>query len=71
MESLIRVDMSELFEIIDKVFARVGLKQSDLYKTIKIDKNVDSVVLLAPDYINFVDSGRKPGKIPPAKDIKE
>lgn len=58
-----------------QILSSKGKGQSDIYKKLKLvlKKTSNGFILETglPDYAIFVDKGRKPGKQPPLKDIRE
>lgn len=70
----VKQSVSEVNKVIESIFNFVGLKDSELLKKIQIEvtMNADlSISVVAPEYITFVDNGRKAGKMPPFKTIYE
>lgn len=41
----------------------------DLHRSVKANPTQDSIMVYALDYLDFVDRGRKPGRLPPIKEI--
>lgn len=56
-------------QLVEFILERKGLKGSDLIKNTKVVANNEGVSVLMPDYADFVDSGRKPGRMPPIASI--
>ena len=70
----VKQSVNDINKVIESVFNFVGLKDSELLKKIQIEvkQNADlSISIIAPEYITFVDSGRKAGKMPPFKNVYE
>ena len=70
----VKQSVDDINKVIESVFNFVGLKDSELLKKIQIEvrQNADlSISVVAPEYITFVDNGRKAGKMPPFKNVYE
>lgn len=70
----VKQSVDDINKVIESVFNFVGLKDSELLKKIQIEvtMNADlSISVVAPEYITFVDNGRKAGKMPPFKNVYE
>ncbi len=68
----VKRSVNEVNNVIKMIFNHVGLKDSELLTKIevKVVQNSDlSIEITAPEYITFVDSGRKAGKMPPFKQM--
>lgn len=71
MNNLIEVNIKQLEEVVKQILSRFGLKDSQLNKTIEIKQGLNNIEMISPEYIIFADRGRKAGKMPPVKAIKE
>lgn len=70
----VKQSVDDVNKVIESVFNFVGLKDSELLKKIQIEVRLNadlSISVVAPEYITFVDSGRKAGKMPPFKNVYE
>ena len=54
-----------LSDVCRAILINAGLKDSNLIKDFKVVVSAGSVTISFPDYAKFVDSGRRPGKMPP------
>ena len=68
--NIMKVLQDELYILIEYSMKQQGLGQSDLLKKAKINISDNLFLLIFPDYIDYVNSGRRPNaKMPPADAI--
>lgn len=67
---IMKVLQDELYILIEYSMKQKGLGQSDLLNKAKINISDNIFLLIFPDYIDYVNSGRRPNaKMPPADAI--
>lgn len=67
---IMKVLQDELYILIEYSMKQQGLGQSDLLNKAKINISDNIFLLIFPDYIDYVNSGRRPNaKMPPADAI--
>ena len=67
---IMKVLQDELYILIEYSMKQKGLGQSDLLNKAKINISDNLFLLIFPDYIDYVNSGRRPNaKMPPADAI--
>lgn len=67
---IMKVLQDELYILIEYSMKQKGLGQSDLLNKARIDISDNIFLLIFPDYIDYVNSGRRPNaKMPPADAI--
>ena len=67
---IMKVLQDELYILIEYSMKQKGLAQSDLLNKAKINISDNIFLLIFPDYIDYVNSGRRPNaKMPPADAI--
>lgn len=67
---IMKVLQDELYILIEYSMKQQGLGQSDLLNKAKINISDNLFLLIFPDYIDYVNSGRRPNaKMPPADAI--
>ena len=70
MRDIMKVLQDELYILIEYSMKQKGLGQSDLLNKAKINISDNLFLLIFPDYIDYVNSGRRPNaKMPPADAI--
>lgn len=70
MKDIMKVLQDELYILIEYSMKQKGLGQSDLLNKARIDISDNIFLLIFPDYIDYVNSGRRPNaKMPPADAI--
>ena len=70
MRDIMKVLQDELYILIEYSMKQKGLGQSDLLDKAKINISDNLFLLIFPDYIDYVNSGRRPNaKMPPADAI--
>lgn len=70
MRDIMKVLQDELYILIEYSMKQKGLGQSDLLDKAKINISDNIFLLIFPDYIDYVNSGRRPNaKMPPADAI--
>lgn len=70
MKDIMKVLQDELYILIEYSMKQQGLGQSDLLNKAKINISDNIFLLIFPDYIDYVNSGRRPNaKMPPADAI--
>lgn len=70
MRDIMKVLQDELYILIEYSMKQKGLGQSDLLNKAKINISDNIFLLIFPDYIDYVNSGRRPNaKMPPADAI--
>ena len=70
MRDIMKVLQDELYILIEYSMKQQGLGQSDLLNKAKINISDNIFLLIFPDYIDYVNSGRRPNaKMPPADAI--
>ena len=70
MKDIMKVLQDELYILIEYSMKQKGLGQSDLLNKAKINISDNIFLLIFPDYIDYVNSGRRPNaKMPPADAI--
>lgn len=70
MKDIMKVLQDELYILIEYSMKQKGLGQSDLLDKAKINISDNIFLLIFPDYIDYVNSGRRPNaKMPPADAI--
>ena len=68
--NIMKVLQDELYILIEYSIKQKGLGQSDLLDKAKINISDNIFLLIFPDYIDYVNSGRRPNaKMPPADAI--
>ena len=68
--NIMKVLQDELYILIEYSMKQKGLGQSDLLNKAKINISDNIFLLIFPDYIDYVNSGRRPNaKMPPADAI--
>lgn len=68
--NIMKVLQDELYILIEYSMKQKGLGQSDLLDKAKINISDNIFLLIFPDYIDYVNSGRRPNaKMPPADAI--
>ena len=68
--NIMKVLQDELYILIEYSMKQQGLGQSDLLDKAKINISDNLFLLIFPDYIDYVNSGRRPNaKMPPADAI--
>lgn len=68
--NIMKVLQDELYILIEYSMKQKGLGQSDLLDKAKINISDNLFLLIFPDYIDYVNSGRRPNaKMPPADAI--
>ena len=68
--NIMKVLQDELYILIEYSMKQKGLGQSDLLNKAKINISDNLFLLIFPDYIDYVNSGRRPNaKMPPADAI--
>ena len=68
--NIMKVLQDELYILIEYSMKQQGLGQSDLLNKAKINISDNLFLLIFPDYIDYVNSGRRPNaKMPPADAI--
>ena len=68
--NIMKVLQDELYILIEYSMKQQGLGQSDLLNKAKINISDNIFLLIFPDYIDYVNSGRRPNaKMPPADAI--
>ena len=68
--NIMKVLQDELYILIEYSMKQQGLGQSDLLNKAKINISDNLFLLIFPDYIDYVNSGRRPNaKMPPAEAI--
>ena len=68
--NIMKVLQDELYILIEYSMKQKGLGQSDLLDKAKINISNNIFLLIFPDYIDYVNSGRRPNaKMPPADAI--
>lgn len=68
--NIMKVLQDELYILIEYSMKQQGLGQSDLLDKAKINISDNIFLLIFPDYIDYVNSGRRPNaKMPPADAI--
>ena len=68
--NIMKVLQDELYILIEYSMKQQGLSQSDLLNKARINISDNLFLLIFPDYIDYVNSGRRPNaKMPPADAI--
>lgn len=72
MNNIYKLIQDELYIIIEYTMKNYGLRNSDVAKDARVQFNDTLFSLVFPDYITYINSGRKPNsKMPPTEAIVE
>lgn len=70
---IIRDIKADIMQIVQIAIEGIGLKDSNLYKSLEViaNNNQDDLVFgfMLNDYVTYVESGRRKGKMPPVEPI--
>lgn len=61
--------LTEFQSTLAKIVRKYGLQESNFIKRMKISVRDNSIKVILPNYVKFVDEGRSSGRKPPIEDI--